>query len=420
MTRGRALSAAAAPERIEAARAEAARFSGFREQLGLKDDVEAVSLYITHLGDQSNGAAVRRRLQSLDLERRLRGVEPWLADRDVRALLRGLHHNLGRGAEGQGHYDPLYIELVHAMLDATYVPTLWQRRAVAAMILYERTELSVAALARLTWGQVHLTKRQVTISVVQRLGRGQPSHRDWRLPSMPTGEACPVVALSHLPASRFVVVDKDGAWDRDRLHADLAPLLTREAGPNRLRLALADALRLSPLQYRDRALLTMGYAAGLRTGEAGRLLQGDIEIREGGLVAKIAGRRRVTPIPRAHDDRRDPVTAWQAWLACMASQDKTGPQRPAFPTCNHTVIEDRPLAAQGLNLVVRQRCEQAALDGRYVWTSLRTGMMRTALRADADEWAVASQADLTSLGSVHRHERRENLLRHSVAGRLGL
>ncbi|WP_162599749.1 hypothetical protein [Nocardioides solisilvae] len=104
----------------------------------------------------------------------------------------------------------------------------------------------------------------------------------------------------------------------------------------------------------------------------------------------------------------------------MDEQALTEPEAPAFPTCNYSVIEGRALAAQGLNRVIRARCAEAELRGRYAWTSLRSGMMRTALRQDAPAWAVAYQSDLSSLGSVERHERRENLLRRNVAGQLGL
>lgn len=95
-------------------------------------------------------------------------------------------------------------------------------------------------------------------------------------------------------------------------------------------------------------------------------------------------------------------------------------EAPAFPTCNFSVISGNALDAQGLNRVIRTRCAEAQLRGRYTWTSLRSGMIRTALRRDAPEWAVAHQSDLVSLGSVQRHERRENLLRRNVAGPLGL
>lgn len=143
-------------------------------------------------------------------------------------------------------------------------------------------------------------------------------------------------------------------------------------------------------------------------------------MREHGLVVTVSGRRHVTSLPRHPDKRLDAVTAWDAWLACMASQGKAAQLKPAFPSCNHSVIEGDAMGAQALNLVIHRRCAQAALNGRYVWTSLRSGMIRTALRSDEREWAVAYQADLTSLGSVRRHERRENLLRDSVAGCLGL
>ena len=43
-----------------------------------------------------------------------------------------------------------------------------------------------------------------------------------------------------------------------------------------------------------------------------------------------------------------------------------------------------------------------------------------ALRAGEPAHRIAAHADLRSLQSVARHEQRENLLRHNVAGQLGL
>lgn len=420
MSRGSTLTSSVPPGRRILAEREAARFETFCSAYGLDQGVAAVSLYLAALADDETGPAVRRRLQYLDLVRRLGGCAPWSADPDVRALLRGLHSERPIGTPAPGHVDPLYVELVHALIDATYVPTIHQRRAAAALILHASTGLPATALTRLTWDQVRLTRRQVVITVDRRVGRGVPTQGSWKLGALPDDPACPVASLLPLRGGGYVLVDKPALWDEARLRGSLKPFVRQSNAEGALGLALSEVSQGSPPRLRDRALLTLGYAAALRTHEAMNLRRNDIAVSEGGLVLKVAGRRSEVTVPSAADPRYDPVRAWLAWVARMDRQSRAAPEAPAFPTCNYEVIETRALAAQGLNRVIHSRCAEAELRGRFAWTSLRIGMMRTALRADAAEWVIARQADLVSLGSVARHERRENLLRRNVAGLLGL
>ncbi len=80
----------------------------------------------------------------------------------------------------------------------------------------------------------------------------------------------------------------------------------------------------------------------------------------------------------------------------------------------------RPAGPARLNAVVHDRCTQAGLDGNHSFTNLPDGWIRDALRGGVPIHEVAAHADLRSLSSVNRHERREKLLTDNVAGRLGL
>lgn len=420
MSRDSTLASAVPQRRRMQAEREAARFTTFCSAYDLDQGVAAVSLYLAALADDETGPALRRRLQHLDLVRRLGGCAPWSADPDVRALLRGLHGERPIGTPAPGHVDPLYVELVHALVDATWVPTVHQRRAAAAIILHASTGLPASVLTRLTWDQVRLTRRQVVVTVDRRVGRGAPTQRSWRLGALPKDHTCPVASLLSLHGGRYVLADKPAVWDEARLRRSLDPYVRNRDTGDAVSLALLEVSQASPTRVRDRALLLLGYGAGLRTYEAANLRLRDVIVKEGALVLRVAGRRSEAIVPSVADPRHDPVRAWLDWVARLGGQARAVPEAPAFPSCNYAVIEARALAAQGLNRVIRTRCVEAQLRGRFAWTSLRIGMIRTALQADTAEWVVARQADLVSLGSVARHERRENLLRRNVAGRLGL
>ena len=171
---------------------------------------------------------------------------------------------------------------------------------------------------------------------------------------------------------------------------------------------------------RDRALLLLGFAAALRTHEVSELTQGDIEIQPRGLLLHIPGRHRPTAVPRDPVPAYCPVLAWDEWRSTMHDQGHSGPGLPAFPQLPGDRISVEPLHRHALNVLVRQRTAQAGLFGDYVFTSLRAGVIRTALRQGVPPHRIGAHADFQSLGGVQRHESREQLLRTSVAGMLGL
>ncbi len=115
----------------------------------------------------------------------------------------------------------------------------------------------------------------------------------------------------------------------------------------------------------------------------------------------------------------DPVMAWTRWLARAAAGGLTS-DGPAFPHVRYGVISSEPLATTGLSYAVEQAAARANLRDWYTFTSLRVGWIRTALRADTAGHRVAAHVDFRHLESVLLHEHRENLIRHSVAGQLGL
>lgn len=403
------LKGSAAPRRTERARLEAAAFAGFRSRYDLDDTSEALTLYLTTLlGQELPARAIRERLQLVDLDRRLRGLIPWHQHPDVRTFLRGLFSDRPVG-ERHSHYDPLYLELVQAMVDACRAPTGEQRRAFAASILHERLGLSAAAIARLRWSDVHIGRDRIKIKVVMTVGRGAPIAATHSLDASLGDRGCPVAAirsLRSLGGGEFVFGVNGRPIDVNRLGR-----LLNSDRPG----------AATPAQERDPALLLIGYAAGLRTFEALSLRQRDVNTHDKGLVLSIRGRRGLTYLPSAGDSRYDPAMAWCTWLHRLGAHGFRQPDGLAFRATNFSVVFEKGLAEVGLNRLVHQQAQKAGLTGRFVWTSLRTGMIRTAVRDDVQSQVIATHADLVSLRSVQRHERRENLLgERNIAGRFGL
>lgn len=409
MDRDDALKGSVAPRRAERAKLEASRYAAFRSQFELDDAAEAVTLYLTTLLDRELPTrAIRERLHLLDLDRRLRGLPSRHQTHDLQTFLRGLFSDRPIG-DRHSHYDPLYLELVHAMVDACRVPTADQRLASAARMLRERLGLGAATMARLRWADVHVGKDQVQLRLATTVGRGAPVAVSRSLEAAFGDPLCPVAAiraLRPLGGGDYVFGASGRPLDVNRLGRLLLP---------------GGAGASTPAQARDPALLLIGYAAGLWTGEALSLRQRDVVSHDRGLVLSIRGRRRLTYLASATDPAHDPATAWSTWLDTLETHALRHPDGLAFRATNFSVTFKKGLAEVGLNRLIHQRADEAELTGRFAWTSLRSGMIRTAVRDGARSHVIASHADLVSLGSVQRHERRETLLNsRNVAARLGL
>ncbi|MDO7868170.1 hypothetical protein [Nocardioides jiangxiensis] len=409
MARERRIGDLVSPERADRAHVEAAAYTAFQSRFNLDDSAEAVVLYLAglHTGDLPS-RTIRDRLTYIDLDRRLRGLRPWNQDPDVKVFLKGLFSERPVG-DGKTHYAPLYLELTHALVDAARTPSDDQRRGEAALMLRTRLKMTNIAICRLKWSDVWLGKDRVEITETRRMGVGEARRITHRLNSERGSATCPVAmirVLRSVGGGEYVL----GIDGRQYVANRLARLL-----------AQPDPSAPYPAQIRDPALMLMAYGAGMRTAEASTLRQRDVERHDKGLVISIDGRKRLTFLPSAPDPAYDPALAWEDWLDVLEERGLRAPDGLAFMPSNHAVVYPKPLRSNALNRIVHDRTEEAGLDGRYVFISLRAGMIRTALRNDAKSYAIASHADLVTLGAVARHERRENLLGDgNVAGRLGL
>ncbi|MBT9275964.1 hypothetical protein KMZ32_17960 [Phycicoccus sp. MAQZ13P-2] len=369
---------------------------------------------------------LRKRLRQLDAARTFDGQQPWSADPDVRRLLRGLHHErpLRIGARGQ----PLYRELTSALVDEVMCPTHDQRRWRTALLLANETGASSRALTVLQWSDVRFRTDRVTIhwrildhsrmdkeSVVRR----EQAER--------TFEAMRDLWARAPDRSQPVFASERGASDYQRMWTVCRALppynhaLGRRprTSPDDLDALIRSTTEPSSEQLRDRALILIGFAAALRTGEASIARIGWFQEDSDGLLLDLPRRREVTTIPRGQG-ADCPVAAWRSWLARMRRQGAGSPADVAFPLLRGSVILRRPLGPAGLNRIVSDRAAAAGLQEGFKFTNLRDGWMRDAIRAGISTAQIAAHADLRSMNSVAVHEGRENLLKHNVASRLGL
>jgi hypothetical protein len=132
----------------------------------------------------------------------------------------------------------------------------------------------------------------------------------------------------------------------------------------------------------------------------------------------VANRRRPVAIPAAEDGKYCPLAAWKAWESEVRS--RSGEAAFAFPDLRSLREPSQSLSPPALSHVVRLRARAALLRGRYSFTSLRIGFIRTAARASVPMHLVYQQAGVQALQSIELHYRRERLLQHNLIDHLGL
>jgi site-specific recombinase XerD len=143
----------------------------------------------------------------------------------------------------------------------------------------------------------------------------------------------------------------------------------------------------TPSGARDRALLLVGYGAGLRRTEVVRLDVGDLSVddRRG---LRVGTARGAVWIPRGSAPHLCAIRAWQRWrdqLACHAG--------PAFRAVDqHGHVGTARLSDRAVTLVVRRAARQAGLDpDAYTGRSLRLGLVLAAASAGANDADIMRQ-----------------------------
>jgi site-specific recombinase XerD len=137
--------------------------------------------------------------------------------------------------------------------------------------------------------------------------------------------------------------------------------------------SLLAAIPLSLVGMRDRAMLLVGYAAGLRPSELVSLDVSDLTVVEDGLAMSLMRGRIV--IPYGVEPDLCPVLAWHDWVAAAGLT-----AGPAFRSVDRDGrLGLTRLGEKAITRMVQRAAERAGLDeSRYSALSLRLGMLASA------------------------------------------
>src|SRR5208282_2115087 len=179
--------------------------------------------------------------------------------------------------------------------------------------------------------------------------------------------------------------------------------------------AMGDRLK----DLRDRALLLIGFAGGLRRSELAAVDLKDIERVREGIILTIrrsktdqdgVGRKIGVPLGRTI---HCPVRALEDWLSAARIDEG-----PVFrPVDRHRrVLADR-LSAEAVSMIVRERMSAAGFDpAGYSGHSLRAGFATSATRAGVSTFKIRQQTGHASDAMLSRYVRDGELFLGNALG----
>ena len=196
------------------------------------------------------------------------------------------------------------------------------------------------------------------------------------------------------------------------------PLLTAEI------LRMLDCLEDSRIGIRDRALLLVGFAGGLRRSELVNLNVEDVVETDDGLVLRIRrsktdpeGKGISVALPYGSTAARCPVRSYRAWIAAAAIDE--GPAFRSVHRYGH--IGMRRMNAGSVARLIQRAAETAGLDpASYAGHSLRAGFATQAFLNGAAEVSIMRQTRHKSLNTLRKYIRDRSLFRDNPATKLGL
>jgi site-specific recombinase XerD len=161
---------------------------------------------------------------------------------------------------------------------------------------------------------------------------------------------------------------------------------------------------------RDRALLSLGFAAALRRSELVGLDVEDIQrVREGAIVhvrrskTDQEGRGHQVPVPKGTHMR--PLRMLDDYLT--AAEISSG---PIFRSIDQAGRMGGRLSPQSVALILKKRAEAAGLDPEeFSAHSLRSGFITSALEHGADVFAAADHARHKKLETTRGYDQRRKL-----------
>lgn len=165
---------------------------------------------------------------------------------------------------------------------------------------------------------------------------------------------------------------------------------------------------------RDRAVLLVGFASGLRRSDLAGLDLADVAVVREGLVLRVGrsktdqeGAGREVGVHRGRRRSTCPVRALEAWLV-----ERGAWPGPLFPVVGlHTgAVERRRVSGAAIAAVVQAAAKRAGLDpARYGGHSLRAGCATAAAAGGASDLAIAGRTGHRSLAVLRRYVRHGSL-----------
>ncbi len=194
-----------------------------------------------------------------------------------------------------------------------------------------------------------------------------------------------------------------------------APLMVKDLW------AILDKTGDSIRDQRDRALLLIGFAGGLRRSELVGLDLADLEFVREGLIIILRrsktdqeGRGRRIGIPHARG-RWCPVREVQAWVEVAEIEE--GPLLRSLRKGG--VISPDRLSGEAVSMLIKRHVRQIGLEPvKFSGHSLRAGFVTSAARAGIAAHLIRQQTGHASDASMGRYIREGSLFRGNAAGQL--
>jgi integrase len=186
-------------------------------------------------------------------------------------------------------------------------------------------------------------------------------------------------------------------------------------------LLVLDAMGDDLKDLRDRALLLVGFAAGLRRSELVALDVADVEHVRHGIVLHLR-RSKTDQDGQGHNigipygrNRWCPVTCLDAWLSASGIAENA-----IFrPVHRHGRVHNARLSGEAVAVLVRERIAAAGLDPvGYSGHSLRAGFATSAAQAGVPAWRIKAQTRHASDVMLAHYIRQGELFNDNAAGAL--
>ena len=194
--------------------------------------------------------------------------------------------------------------------------------------------------------------------------------------------------------------------------------------------AMALLSRPNGLSLRDRALLTVGFAAAMRRVDVTLLRWRDVIDDPEGVLIYLAysktdrdGKGRTIAIPYGRNPRTCPVSALLAWRDYVAQQVPAADMsdQHVFVTIGRSGrLGAGRMCSSAVTEVVVRRTAEASLEGPWGGRSLRAGLITSAVELDIPLEEIAHQSGHKTIENLLRYVRRDDPFARNPASKVGL